>query len=152
MRILVTGGAGFIGSAVCRLLIGETDSTVVNIDKLTYAGNLSSVQAIAENPRYHFVHADICDEKTMESLFDEFRPDTVMHLAAESHVDRSISGSRSFIETNIVGTYTLLEVARRYWSGWPAGRLHRGACTTDMANQVDYVPGCGSSPLSRPTR
>jgi dTDP-glucose 4,6-dehydratase len=117
MRILVTGGAGFIGSAVCRSLIGETDSTVVNIDKLTYAGNLSSVQGIAENPRYHFVHADICDEKTMESLFDEFRPDTVMHLAAESHVDRSISGSRSFIETNIVGTYTLLEVARRYWSG-----------------------------------
>jgi dTDP-glucose 4,6-dehydratase len=116
MRILVTGGAGFIGSAVCRFLIGETDSTVVNVDKLTYAGNLSSVQSIAENPRYHFVHADICDEKTMESLFDEFHPDTVMHLAAESHVDRSISGSQSFIETNIVGTYTLLEVARRYWS------------------------------------
>jgi dTDP-glucose 4,6-dehydratase len=119
MRILVTGGAGFIGSAVCRFLIESTDATLLNVDKLTYAGNLASVQRVADNPRYHFVRADICDEKTIKSIFDEFRPSAVMHLAAESHVDRSISESRSFIETNIVGTYILLEVARRYWNGLP---------------------------------
>ena len=116
MRILVTGGAGFIGSAVCRYLITETDAEVVNVDKLTYAGNPDSLRLVSGDPRYRFVRADICDEATICNLFNEVQPDAVIHLAAESHVDRSITGSRSFIETNIVGTYTLLEAGRRYWS------------------------------------
>jgi dTDP-glucose 4,6-dehydratase len=117
MRIIVTGGAGFIGSAVCRHLISETEAEVVNVDKLTYAGNLDSLRSVSSNPRYRFVRADICDETLIASLFDEVRPDAVLHLAAESHVDRSITGSRSFIDTNIFGTYTMLEAARRYWVG-----------------------------------
>src|ERR1700722_18731961 len=116
MRIIVTGGAGFIGSALCRHLIAETDAQVVNVDKLTYAGNLDSLQTVSENPRYAFVRADICDEAAIGHLFNEVRPDAVLHLAAESHVDRSITGSRAFIDTNILGTYTMLEAARRYWS------------------------------------
>jgi dTDP-glucose 4,6-dehydratase len=116
MLVIVTGGAGFIGSAVCRYLITETKAEVVNIDKLTYAGNLNSLRSIEGNRRYRFVQADICDEAALAGLFAEARPDAVIHLAAESHVDRSITGSRSFIETNILGTYTLLEIARRYWS------------------------------------
>jgi dTDP-glucose 4,6-dehydratase len=117
MRIIVTGGAGFIGSAVCRHLIGETEAEVVNVDKLTYAGNLNSLRSVSGNLRYRFVQTDICDEMPIGCLFDELRPDAVLHLAAESHVDRSITGSRSFIDTNIYGTYTMLEVARRYWAG-----------------------------------
>ena len=117
MRILVTGGAGFIGSAVCRHLIQETNAEVVNVDKLTYAGNPNSLKMIDGDPRYRFVKADICDETGIAGLFAETVPDAVINLAAESHVDRSITGSRSFIETNIIGTYTLLEAARRYWSG-----------------------------------
>jgi dTDP-glucose 4,6-dehydratase len=117
MRILVTGGAGFIGSAVCRYLIQCTDVEVINVDKLTYAGNLNSLKVIESNPRYRFVKANICDASAIRLLFSEARPDAVMHLAAESHVDRSIVGSRDFIETNIVGTYTLLEVARGHWLG-----------------------------------
>jgi dTDP-glucose 4,6-dehydratase len=117
MRILVTGGAGFIGSAVCRHLIHGTNAEVVNVDKLTYAGNPNSLKMIDDDPRYRFVKADICDEARISELFAETAPDAVMNLAAESHVDRSITGSRSFIETNILGTYTLLEAARRYWSG-----------------------------------
>ena len=116
MRILVTGGAGFIGSAVCRHLIRGTNAEVVNVDKLTYAGNPNSLKAIDGDPRYRFVRADICDEAGIGGLFAETVPDAVINLAAESHVDRSITGSRSFIETNILGTYTLLEAARRYWS------------------------------------
>jgi dTDP-glucose 4,6-dehydratase len=116
MRILVTGGAGFIGSAVCRYLIHGTNAEVVNVDKLTYAGNPNSLKMIDDDPRYRFVKADICDEARISELFAETAPDAVMNLAAESHVDRSITGSRSFIETNILGTYTLLEAARRYWS------------------------------------
>jgi dTDP-glucose 4,6-dehydratase len=119
MRVLVTGGAGFIGSAVCRNLIGQTDVEVVNVDKLTYAGTLTSLQSISENSRYRFVQADICDDSAIQSLFARERPDAVLHLAAESHVDRSITGSRDFIDTNILGTYTMLEAARRYWSGLP---------------------------------
>lgn len=114
-NILVTGGAGFIGSAVIRYLINETNSNVLNIDKLTYAGNLESLETVSNNPRYQFLHADICDKSAMTKAFDDFEPDIVMHLAAESHVDRSIDGPMDFIQTNIIGTYNLLEVARNYW-------------------------------------
>ncbi|MCG5514006.1 dTDP-glucose 4,6-dehydratase [Ectothiorhodospira shaposhnikovii] len=112
---LVTGGAGFIGSAVVRELITSTDHRVVVVDKLTYAGNLESLAPVADSDRYHFIHADICDAQAMAAAFRDHGPDIVMHLAAESHVDRSIDGPAAFIETNIVGTYTLLEAARGYW-------------------------------------
>jgi len=122
MRILVTGGAGFIGSAVCRSLVGHSDYEVLNVDKLTYAANLSSLAAIAQNPRYHFLQADICDEATLKTAFSDFEPDAVMHLAAESHVDRSITGSAAFITTNVVGTHVLLEASRGYWNGLKGAR------------------------------
>ena len=115
MRILVTGGAGFIGSAVCRHLVGATDHHVVNLDKLTYAANLSSLAPIDNSPRYRFVEGDICDGALVAALLREHDIDAIMHLAAESHVDRSITGPAAFIETNIVGTYTLLDAARQYW-------------------------------------
>ncbi len=114
---IVTGGAGFIGSAVVRMIIESSDDAVVNVDKLTYAGNLDSLQSVSENPRYHFVQADICDSEKMTEVFSTYQPDAIMHLAAESHVDRSIDGPGDFIQTNIVGTYNLLEVARDYWNG-----------------------------------
>jgi dTDP-glucose 4,6-dehydratase len=114
-RFLITGGAGFIGSAVVRHLIGETDHRVCVVDKLTYAGNLASLAPVAGNPRYSFVRADIADARTMKELFASYRPEVVMHLAAESHVDRSIDGPAAFIQTNIVGTYVLLETALAYW-------------------------------------
>ncbi len=116
-RILVTGGAGFIGSAVVRHLIQNTRHEVANLDKLTYAGNLESLTTVADSPRYRFHQVDICDAAALDRVFAEFRPNAVMHLAAESHVDRSIDGPADFIQTNIVGTYTLLEAARRYWNG-----------------------------------
>lgn len=116
MRILLTGGAGFIGSAVVRHIIENTDDTVINVDKLTYAGNLESLSTVSNSDRYHFEQADICHAETMAELLAKYRPDAVMHLAAESHVDRSIDGPAAFIETNIVGTYTLLEAVRQYWS------------------------------------
>ncbi|ALB61232.1 dTDP-glucose 4,6-dehydratase [Cronobacter condimenti 1330] len=115
-RFLVTGGAGFIGSAVVRHLIQNTDHAVLVVDKLTYAGNLASLAPVAQDPRFTFEQVDICDAQNLDRLFAQFKPDVVMHLAAESHVDRSIDGPAAFIETNIVGTYTLLEAARRYWS------------------------------------
>lgn len=115
MKILVTGGAGFIGSAVIRHIINHTNNKVLNIDKLTYAGNLESLALVDNNERYQFSQTDICDQAALEKIFNEFQPDAVMHLAAESHVDRSIDGPAEFIATNIVGTYTLLEVARKYW-------------------------------------
>jgi dTDP-glucose 4,6-dehydratase len=116
MRIIITGGAGFIGSAMCRHLIGESDDLVVNIDKLTYAGTTTSLRSVASNPRYRFVHADIVDRAAMEELFGEFKPEAVIHLAAESHVDRSITGASAFVDTNIVGTLNLLEAARHHWA------------------------------------
>jgi dTDP-glucose 4,6-dehydratase len=120
MRILVTGGAGFIGSAVVRHLIDNTEHEVLNLDKLTYAGNLESLVSIASNSRYEFVQADIADQPAMSALLKRFEPDAIMHLAAESHVDRSIDGPSDFIHTNIVGTYSLLEATRAYWQGLPA--------------------------------
>ena len=119
-RVLVTGGAGFIGSAVVRYLIGETKASVLNVDKLTYAGNLDSLMTIADSPDYQFAHSDICDRDEMQRLFDDYQPTQVMHLAAESHVDRSIDGPSACIKTNIMGTYTLLEVARHYVAQVPS--------------------------------
>ncbi|MBS0967522.1 MULTISPECIES: dTDP-glucose 4,6-dehydratase [Yersiniaceae] len=115
MKILVTGGAGFIGSAVVRHIINHTDDSVLVVDSLTYAGNLESLAAVADNARYHFAQVDICDRPALDTLFADYQPDVVMHLAAESHVDRSIDGPAAFIETNIIGTYSLLEAARHYW-------------------------------------
>jgi len=114
MRILVTGGAGFIGSAVCRFLIGRTEHDVCNIDKLTYAGNLNSLREVEGNPRYRFVQADICDRAAIDGVFADFDPHAVIHLAAESHVDRSIEASAEFIDTNVVGTLNMLEASRRH--------------------------------------
>ncbi|ENG8267264.1 dTDP-glucose 4,6-dehydratase [Salmonella enterica] len=119
-RILVTGGAGFIGSAVVRHITHETADAVVVVDKLTYAGNLMSLASVAQSDRFAFEKVDICDRASLERVFQQYQPDSVMHLAAESHVDRSIDGPAAFIETNIVGTYTLLEAARAYWSALDA--------------------------------
>lgn len=116
MRIFVTGGAGFIGSALVRYLVSEIGAEVLNYDKLTYAGNLSSLRPIEKSPNYRFVHADICDFGAVSQAINEFKPTQIMHLAAESHVDRSISGAKDFIETNVVGTFTMLECARQYWN------------------------------------
>ena len=114
--ILVTGGAGFIGSAVIRHLINETDHTVVNVDKLTYAGNLESLVSVSANARYSFEQVDICDAAEIQRVLLQYQPDIIMHLAAESHVDRSIDGPAEFIHTNIIGSYTMLEQARLYWA------------------------------------
>jgi dTDP-glucose 4,6-dehydratase len=115
MRIIVTGGAGFIGSALCRYLVHETNADLLVVDKLTYAANMDSLAAIRDSARFRLLKADICDAASMESAFRQHRPDAIMHLAAESHVDRSIDGPAPFIDTNIRGTYVLLETARRYW-------------------------------------
>lgn len=122
MKIIVTGGAGFIGSAVCRYLVGEAGDSVLNIDKLTYAANLDSLNAISQSPGYQFLKADICDAAAVSRAIADFAPDAIMHLAAESHVDRSINAAAPFIETNIVGTYVLLEAARDYWQNLSPGR------------------------------
>lgn len=116
MKILVTGGAGFIGSAVVRNIIKNTEDEVIIIDSLTYAGNVESLAEVSDNVRYHFEQVDICDRLALDEVFRKYKPDAVMHLAAESHVDRSIDGPAAFIETNIVGTYTLLEASRQYWN------------------------------------
>ena len=115
MKVIVTGGAGFIGSAVIRQYINDTEHEVINLDALTYAGNLESLTEVDQNARYTFEHANICDIKELERIFEQHQPDAVMHLAAESHVDRSIDGPAEFIQTNIVGTYNLLDVAKKYW-------------------------------------
>lgn len=117
MKLLITGGAGFIGSALVRHIIRHTADSVVNVDKLTYAGNLASLAECSASPRYAFEQVDICHRAELDRVFAQHQPDAVMHLAAESHVDRSIDGPAAFIETNIVGTYTLLEAARSYWGG-----------------------------------
>jgi len=121
-KVLITGGAGFIGSAVVRQFMTETDCSVVNVDKLTYAGNLQSLASVSDNPRYAFEQVDICDAAELTRVFAQHQPDAVMHLAAESHVDRSITGPADFIQTNIVGTYTLLEAARAYWNALDTAR------------------------------
>ncbi|MGE3146672.1 MAG: dTDP-glucose 4,6-dehydratase [Pseudorhodoplanes sp.] len=125
MKVLVTGGAGFIGSAVCRHLVGECGDTVVNVDKLTYAGNLASLAPIAENPNHHFVRLDICDGPAVLDLMRTHAVDAVMHLAAESHVDRSIDGPAAFLETNVTGTFRMLEAARTYFGELAGERRDR---------------------------
>jgi dTDP-glucose 4,6-dehydratase len=121
-RFLVTGGAGFIGSAFVRLLIGETNHSVLVVDKLTYAGNMQSLSSVAGDTRFRFLHADICDAAKMTEAMDDYAPDYIVHLAAESHVDRSIDGPAAFIETNMVGTFILLQVAHAYWRKLSASR------------------------------
>lgn len=125
MNILVTGGAGFIGSAVVRMLLTETNHSVLNFDALTYAGNLESLVEVDASSRYRFVQGDVRDPKAVAAAFGDTRPDLVMHLAAESHVDRSIDGPAAFIETNIIGTYVMLEAARSYWAALPADRKQK---------------------------
>jgi dTDP-glucose 4,6-dehydratase len=144
-RFLITGGAGFIGSAVVRHLIRETDHRVCVVDKLTYAGNLASLAPVANNPRYAFVRADIADADKMKSVFASYRPDVVMHLAAESHVDRSIDGPAAFMQTNIIGTYVLLEAALAHWRALPKGaqsdfRFHH-ISTDEVFGSLD-ADGC----------
>ena len=117
MKVVVTGGAGFIGSAVCRLLAGKKGFEVLNLDKLTYAADLRTVEAVSAFPNYSFAKVDVCNKQAVATVFSDFQPDAVMHLAAESHVDRSIDGPADFIQTNVVGTFTLLEVARDYFNG-----------------------------------
>ena len=120
-RFLVTGGAGFIGSNFIQLLLQQPDLQLLNMDKLTYAGNLDSLQSVAEQPRYGFIQADICAAEQVEKIINEFQPDAIVHFAAESHVDRSIDGPAAFIQTNIIGTFNLLEAARKYWRELPDG-------------------------------
>jgi len=138
MRVLVTGGAGFIGSAVCRHFVSDLDHDVIVLDKITYAGNLASLAPIAASPRYAFEKHDICDAAAVNAIFDRYQPDAVLHLAAESHVDRSISGSDLFVQTNVVGTYTLLEAARRYLD---AGRRDGAAGFRFLHVSTDEVYG-----------
>ena len=138
MNILLTGGAGFIGSNLVHLLI-ERGHTVLNVDKLTYAGNLSSLSAIENHANYRFVQADICDAPAVRSLFTEFKPDGVMHLAAESHVDRSIDGPGEFIQTNITGTYVLLDAARDYWQNLPEASDEGASIAGSQANHSSAI-------------
>jgi len=155
MKIIVTGGAGFIGSAVIRHLIKNTEHQVLNLDKLTYAGNLASLKEVESSDRYRFVQADICDRSAVDQAFASFKPDAIMHLAAESHVDRSIDGPAAFIQTNIIGTYTLLEAARSYAKDHPDFRFHHistdevyGDLELDDSLFTEETPYDPSSPYS----
>lgn len=157
---MVTGGAGFIGSAVVRYLIENTSNNVLVVDSLTYAGNLSTLEPVSASPRYQFAKVNICDHQAINALFNDFQPDAVMHLAAESHVDRSIDGPAAFIETNIVGTYVLLEAARKFWSALTedkklAFRFHHistdevfGDLNDDHSLFTEQTPYAPSSPYS----
>ena len=155
MKILVTGGAGFIGSAVIRHIISNTDDEVVNLDKLTYAGNLESLAEVSDSNRYRFEQADICNRAEVDRILAEHRPDAIMHLAAESHVDRSIDGPAEFIQTNIVGTYTLLEAARHYWQRMEPERKTRfrfhhistDEVYGDLPHPADHKDSGGALPL-----
>ena len=148
-NVLVTGGAGFIGSNFIQLLLTQPDTHVLNLDKLTYAGNLESLATVEDNPRYQFLQADIADRERVSEALLEFQPDAIMHLAAESHVDRSIDGPAEFIQTNIVGTYQLLEATRAYWQSLPAERreaffvayraLSPQATLKTYVDHIDYI-------------
>ena len=142
MKLLVTGGAGFIGSAVIRRAI-RAGHSVVNLDKLTYAGSLTNVAEVADSPAYAFEKADICDRAAVDAILDRHRPDAIMHLAAESHVDRSIDGPAAFMETNIIGTYTMLEAARAYWTaqGKPQGFRFHHISTDEVFGSLPADPG-----------
>ncbi|MGL4714270.1 MAG: dTDP-glucose 4,6-dehydratase [Shewanella sp.] len=160
MKILVTGGAGFIGSALIRYILSNTEDSVINLDKLTYAGNLESLASVESNPSYQFEKVDICDRAALDRVFSVHQPDVVMHLAAESHVDRSIDGPAAFIETNIIGTYQLLEAARHYWRGLDTERqsqfrfhhISTDEVYGDLPNMTDLftetTPYAPSSPYS----
>ncbi|WP_372930518.1 dTDP-glucose 4,6-dehydratase [Shewanella putrefaciens] len=160
MKILVTGGAGFIGSALIRYILSNTEDSIINLDKLTYAGNLESLAGVESNPSYQFEKVDICDRAELDQVFSAHQPDVVMHLAAESHVDRSIDGPAAFIETNIIGTYQLLEAARHYWRGLDAERqsqfrfhhISTDEVYGDLPNMTDLftetTPYAPSSPYS----
>lgn len=144
MNILITGGAGFIGSALIRYLIENTSHGVLNLDKLTYAGNLASLTSVCQSSRYFFEQADICNKEAVQQIFNRFQPDAVMHLAAESHVDKSIYQSQAFIETNIIGSWVMLETSRLYWEQLPANRkaafrFHH-ISTDEVYGSLDFNP------------
>ena len=160
MKVLITGGAGFIGSALVRHILNSTDYKVLNVDCLTYAGNQESLKSIEKNDNYSFSHVDICNKNDLKRLFNNFKPNLVMHLAAESHVDRSIDGPLRFLETNIIGTFNLLDEARQFYQGIPSGerrkfKFHHISTDEvygDLENDVDLftekTPYAPSSPYS----
>lgn len=152
MKIIVTGGAGFIGSAVARHIINDTADHILVLDSLTYAGNLESLAPIADSDRYTFEQVDICDRQALDRVFAAFQPDAVMHLAAESHVDRSIDGPAAFIETNIVGTYTLLEAARQYWHALTPSASRRSASITSPPTRCMAICTAPTICLPKPRR